>query len=184
MEVIYHVIRNAQALSGLPLLSDAPYISVDELPKFPQSTLCIRDTCNATFQRMTDPSKVEIEVSTSAPVIDLLLATTFFAFDHMKTHTRSAFFLYDKIAHLTQSNDPASPHIKRQDFVKLIRTLWRIPSPKKMAQWSSMEIKQHLENKDPLAYPLLKWVMECVTIPIVKLPVDQVSHSLQHALVC
>uniref|UniRef100_UPI00358E0A96 protein mono-ADP-ribosyltransferase PARP8-like n=1 Tax=Myxine glutinosa TaxID=7769 RepID=UPI00358E0A96 len=35
------------------------------------------------------------------------------------------------------------------------------------------EIKLHLEYKDPLAYPLLKWVIESVTIPIVKLPVDQ-----------
>uniref|UniRef100_UPI0035900986 protein mono-ADP-ribosyltransferase PARP6-like n=1 Tax=Myxine glutinosa TaxID=7769 RepID=UPI0035900986 len=36
-----------------------------------------------------------------------------------------------------------------------------------------MQIKQRLENKDPLAYPLLKWVIESVGIPIVKLPASQ-----------
>uniref|UniRef100_UPI00358E20C4 protein mono-ADP-ribosyltransferase PARP8-like n=1 Tax=Myxine glutinosa TaxID=7769 RepID=UPI00358E20C4 len=36
-----------------------------------------------------------------------------------------------------------------------------------------MQIKQRLEKMDPLAYPLLKWVIESVGIPIVKLPASQ-----------
>uniref|UniRef100_UPI0035902C0C protein mono-ADP-ribosyltransferase PARP8-like n=1 Tax=Myxine glutinosa TaxID=7769 RepID=UPI0035902C0C len=170
MEVIYHVMRNAQALSGLHVLSDAPYISVDEVLK---STLCIRDFCYARWKGMTDPPKVEIEVSTSAPVIDLLLATAFFAFDHLTTDDAFEVFQYPRIACPTQPNILAFYPRNIQNLKKVIRTLCRIPSPKKMAQCSSMEIKRHLENKDPLAYPLLKWVIESVTIPIVKLPINQ-----------
>uniref|UniRef100_UPI00358E7B3F protein mono-ADP-ribosyltransferase PARP6-like isoform X2 n=1 Tax=Myxine glutinosa TaxID=7769 RepID=UPI00358E7B3F len=170
MEVILHVMRNAQALRGINLPSDAPYIYVDEVLK---STLCIRDFCYARWKGMTDPPKVEIEVSTSAPVIDLLLAATFFAFDHVITYTQSEVFLYPRISHPTQPNTLAFYPNNLRNLKKIIRTLCRIPSPKKMAQCSSMEIKRHLENKDPLAYPLLKWVIESVTIPIVKLPINQ-----------
>uniref|UniRef100_UPI00358FB713 uncharacterized protein n=1 Tax=Myxine glutinosa TaxID=7769 RepID=UPI00358FB713 len=170
LEVIQHVIQNIGGLRGFELLFDSPYIPED---KVLESVVCFRDTCIETPPRMTEHTQTEIEVFISAEVLDLLLATTLFAFYPVIVPYPWGFVPYPKIADPDKLGGLAFCPWTRQNFKKLIRTLKNIPPTNKMAQWPSMKVKRHLEKKDPLAYPLLKWIIESVTIPIVKLPVNQ-----------
>uniref|UniRef100_UPI00358E0E03 protein mono-ADP-ribosyltransferase PARP8-like isoform X2 n=1 Tax=Myxine glutinosa TaxID=7769 RepID=UPI00358E0E03 len=171
LEVMHHITKEAEELRGLHMLFDAPCIPED---KVLESTVCIRDTCNAPSQRMPGPIKAEMEVSTSAEVLDLLLVAALFSKSHLKSRKNPSVIVpYPTIVHPKNPNTLAFHPGNNKKRAKFKQTLRSIPSPKTMAQWSSMQIKQHLEKKDPLAYPLLKWIIESVGFPIVKLPASQ-----------
>uniref|UniRef100_UPI00358F65B3 protein mono-ADP-ribosyltransferase PARP8-like n=1 Tax=Myxine glutinosa TaxID=7769 RepID=UPI00358F65B3 len=154
LEVIHHVIQNIGGLRGFELLFDSPYIPED---KVLESVVCIRDTCIETPPRMTEHTQTEIEVFISAEVLDLLLATTLFAFYPVMDPYPWLFVPYPKIADPDNLDSLAFCPWNHRNFKKLIRTLTNIPPTNTMAQLSSMKVKRHLEEKDPLAYPLLKW---------------------------
>ncbi|XP_061773719.1 protein mono-ADP-ribosyltransferase PARP6-like [Nerophis ophidion] len=132
--------------------------------------VCSRELCLFSYHTMGVMSGATEEVASGAQVVDLLVALC-------RTALQSArkdiiFQPYPSVVH------PKNPKIlafspKRKSYARLEKALDSILLIRRMAQGPNSEIRNQMDRIDPLAAPLLQWILSSNRSYIVKLPANR-----------
>ncbi|XP_071343899.1 protein mono-ADP-ribosyltransferase PARP6-like isoform X1 [Trachinotus anak] len=132
--------------------------------------VCTRELCVFSFYTLGVMSGATDEVATGAEVIDLLVAMCRAA---LQSSRKSIIFEpYPSVV------DPHNPKTlafnpKRKSYDRLQKALDNVLLIRRMAQGPQSEIKKQMDKIDPLAYPLLQWILASNRSHIVKLPLNR-----------
>uniref|UniRef100_A0A8C4FE84 Poly [ADP-ribose] polymerase n=1 Tax=Dicentrarchus labrax TaxID=13489 RepID=A0A8C4FE84_DICLA len=129
--------------------------------------VCTRELCVFSFYTLGVMSGATDEVATGAEVVDLLVAMCRAALQSSRKGI--IFEPYPSVV------DPFNPKIlafspKRKSYNRLQKALDSVLLIRRMAQGPYSEIKKQMDKIDPLAYPLLQWILASNRSHIVKLP--------------
>ncbi|KAF6716852.1 Poly [ADP-ribose] polymerase 6 [Oryzias melastigma] len=131
--------------------------------------VCSRELCVFSFHMLGVMSGAD-EVATGAEVIDLLVAMCRAA---LQSSRKS--IIFEPYPSVVDPNNPKtlafSP--KRKSYDRLQRALNGILLIRTMAQGSYSETKKQMDKIDPLAHPLLQWILASNRSHIVKLPLNK-----------
>uniref|UniRef100_A0A7N8XXR6 Poly [ADP-ribose] polymerase n=1 Tax=Mastacembelus armatus TaxID=205130 RepID=A0A7N8XXR6_9TELE len=133
-------------------------------------TICTRELCVFSFYTLGVMSGATEEVATGAEVIDLLVAMCRAAL--LSSRKSLIFEPFPSVV------DPYNPKTlafspKRKRYDRLQKALDSVLLIRKMAQGPYSEIKKQMDKIDPLAYPLLQWILASNRSHIVKLPLNR-----------
>ncbi|XP_055365471.1 protein mono-ADP-ribosyltransferase PARP6 isoform X2 [Betta splendens] len=132
--------------------------------------VCTRELCVFSFYTLGVMSGATEEVATGAEVIDLLVAMCRAA---LQSSRKS--IIFDPYPSVVDPYDPKtlafSP--KRKSYERLQKALDSVLLIRKVAQGPYSEIKKQMDKVDPLAYPLLQWILASNRSHIVKLPLNR-----------
>ncbi|KAH0619918.1 hypothetical protein JD844_014352 [Phrynosoma platyrhinos] len=118
--------------------------------------VCTRELCVFSFYTLGVMSGAAEEVATGAEVVDLLVAMCRAA---LESPRKSIIF------------EPY-PSVKK-NYERLQKALDSVMSIREMTQGSYLEIKKQMDKLDPLAHPLLQWIISSNRSHIVKLPLSR-----------
>ncbi|KAG9355106.1 hypothetical protein JZ751_001819, partial [Albula glossodonta] len=118
-------------------------------------TVCERELCVFAFQTLGVMNEAADEIATGAQVVDLLVSMC-----------RSALESPRKVVIF-------EPYPSKKDYDRVMRALDSLTSIREMTQAPYLEIKKQMDKHDPLAHPLLQWVISSNRSHIVKLPVNR-----------
>ncbi|XP_041853993.1 protein mono-ADP-ribosyltransferase PARP6-like [Melanotaenia boesemani] len=132
--------------------------------------VCTRELCVFSFHTLGVMSGATEEVATGAEVIDLLVAMCRVALQ--STRKSIIFEPYPCVV------DPSNPKTlafspKRKSYERLQRALDGVLLIRRMAQGPYSEMKKQMDMVDPLAHPLLQWILASNRSHIVKLPLKK-----------
>ncbi|XP_061826305.1 protein mono-ADP-ribosyltransferase PARP6-like isoform X4 [Nerophis lumbriciformis] len=136
--------------------------------------VCTRELCLFSYHTMGVMSGATEEVATGAEVVDLLVAMCRTALQSSRKDI--IFEPYPSVV------DPKNPKIlafspKRKSYVRLEKALDSLLLIRRMAQGPYSEIRKQMDRIDPLAVPLLQWILSSNRSYIVKLPANRVGLS-------
>ncbi|XP_061578439.1 protein mono-ADP-ribosyltransferase PARP6-like isoform X4 [Cololabis saira] len=131
--------------------------------------VCCRELCVFSFHMLGVMSGATEEVATGAEVIDLLVAMCRAALQSSRKNV--IFEPYPSVV------DPNNPKIlafspKKRSYDRLQRALDIVLLIRRMGQGPYSEIKKQMDKLDPLASPLLQWILASNRSHIVKLPLN------------
>ncbi|XP_076589330.1 protein mono-ADP-ribosyltransferase PARP6-like isoform X1 [Chaetodon auriga] len=132
--------------------------------------VCTRELCVFSFHTLGVMSGATEEVATGAEVVDLLVAMCRAA---LESSRKSIIFEpYPSVV------DPCNPKTlafspKRKSYERLQKALDSVLLVRRMAQGPYSEIKKQMDKIDPLAHPLLQWILASNRSHIVKLPLNR-----------
>ncbi|XP_037539510.1 protein mono-ADP-ribosyltransferase PARP6 [Nematolebias whitei] len=135
-----------------------------------KTAVCSRELCVFSFHTLGVMSGATEEVATGAEVIDLLVAMCRSAFQSSRKSI--VFEPYPSVV------DPLNPRTlafspKKKSYERLQRALDGVLLIRRMAQGPHSEIKRQMDKIDPLAHPLLQWILASNRSHIVKLPLNK-----------
>ncbi|XP_061891747.1 protein mono-ADP-ribosyltransferase PARP6-like [Entelurus aequoreus] len=132
--------------------------------------VCTRELCLFSYHTMGVMSGATEEVATGAEVVDLLVAMCRTALQSSRKDI--IFQPYPSVV------DPKNPKIlafspKRKSYERLEKALDSVLLIRRMAQGPYSEIRKQMDRIDPLAAPLLQWILSSNRSYIVKLPANR-----------
>uniref|UniRef100_H3D873 Poly [ADP-ribose] polymerase n=1 Tax=Tetraodon nigroviridis TaxID=99883 RepID=H3D873_TETNG len=134
--------------------------------------VCSRELCVFSYHTLGVMSGVTEEVATGAEVVDLLVALCRAA---LQSPRKS--IIFEPYPCVVDPNNPRtlafSP--KRKNYDRLQKALDSILLIRRMAQGPYSEIKMQMDKVDPLAHPLLQWILASNRSHIVKLPPNRLK---------
>uniref|UniRef100_A0A3B3C4H7 Poly (ADP-ribose) polymerase family, member 6b n=1 Tax=Oryzias melastigma TaxID=30732 RepID=A0A3B3C4H7_ORYME len=132
--------------------------------------VCSRELCVFSFHMLGVMSGATDEVATGAEVIDLLVAMCRAA---LQSSRKS--IIFEPYPSVVDPNNPKTLAFnpKRKSYDRLQRALNGILLIRTMAQGSYSETKKQMDKIDPLAHPLLQWILASNRSHIVKLPLNK-----------
>uniref|UniRef100_A0AAQ4PSG7 Poly [ADP-ribose] polymerase n=1 Tax=Gasterosteus aculeatus aculeatus TaxID=481459 RepID=A0AAQ4PSG7_GASAC len=131
--------------------------------------VCTRELCVFSFYTLGVMSEATEEVATGAEVVDLLVAMCRAA---LQSSRKSIIFKpFPSVV------DPCNPKAlafspKRKSYDRMQKALDGVLLIRRMSQGPYSEIKMQMDKIDPLAYPLLQWILASNRSHIVKLPLN------------
>ncbi|XP_068580276.1 protein mono-ADP-ribosyltransferase PARP6-like [Cebidichthys violaceus] len=131
--------------------------------------VCTRELCVFSFYTLGVMSGATEEVATGAEVVDLLVAMCRAA---LQSSRKSIIF-----EPFPSVVDPCNPKTlafspKRKSYDRLQKALDSVLLIRRMSQGPYSEIKKQMDKMDPLAHPLLQWILTSNRSHIVKLPLN------------
>ncbi|XP_028440331.1 protein mono-ADP-ribosyltransferase PARP6 [Perca flavescens] len=132
--------------------------------------VCTRELCVFSFYTLGVMSGATEEVATGAEVVDLLVAMCKAA---LQSSRKSIIFEpYPSVV------DPCNPKTlafnpKKKSYDRLQKALDSVLLIRRMSQGPYSEIKKQMDKTDPLAHPLLQWILASNRSHIVKLPLNR-----------
>uniref|UniRef100_UPI0037E9AD91 protein mono-ADP-ribosyltransferase PARP6-like n=1 Tax=Semicossyphus pulcher TaxID=241346 RepID=UPI0037E9AD91 len=138
--------------------------------------VCSRELCVFSFYTLGVMSGATEEVATGAEVVDLLVAMCRAA---LQSSRKSIIFEpYPSVV------DPYNPKTlafspKRKSYDRLQKALDSVLLIRRLAQGPYSEIKKQMDKIDPLAHPLLQWILASNRSHIVKLPLNRQLKFMQ-----
>ncbi|XP_029952017.1 protein mono-ADP-ribosyltransferase PARP6-like [Salarias fasciatus] len=132
--------------------------------------VCTRELCVFSFYKLGVMSGATEEVATGAEVIDLLVAMCRAA---LQSSRKSIIFEpYPSVV------DPCNPKTlafspKRKSYERLQKALDSVLITRRMGQGPYSDIKKEMDKIDPLAHPLLQWILASNRSHIAKLPLNR-----------
>ncbi|XP_076154981.1 protein mono-ADP-ribosyltransferase PARP6 [Alosa pseudoharengus] len=129
--------------------------------------VCTRELCVFSFYTLGVMSGAVEEVATGAEVVDLLVAMCRAALESARKS-----IIFDPYPSVVDPSDPKSLAFnpKKRSYDRLQKALDSVMSIREMTQGSYLEIKRQMDKIDPLAHPLLQWIISSNRSHIVKLP--------------
>uniref|UniRef100_A0A674JEY2 Poly(ADP-ribose) polymerase family member 8 n=1 Tax=Terrapene triunguis TaxID=2587831 RepID=A0A674JEY2_9SAUR len=133
-------------------------------------TVCERELCVFAFQTLGVMNEAADEIATGAQVVDLLVSMCRSALESPRKVV--IFEPYPSVV------DPDDPQVlafnpRKKNYDRVMKALDSITSIREMTQAPYLEIKKQMDKQDPLAHPLLQWVISSNRSHIVKLPVNR-----------
>jgi poly [ADP-ribose] polymerase 6/8 len=146
--------KRTSSISKYCVLCDQPHVFSSNMLR---PAVCSRDMCVFQFQELHIGSDSAESVATDAGVIDLLL--TIFRSAALSARANAILLPFPSVAHPKDKKvlvlDPAKPN-----FEKVKEVLKSFPTTKDVVRCNDLhDLKQRLEKTEPLAYPLLEWVI-------------------------
>ncbi|XP_041053642.1 protein mono-ADP-ribosyltransferase PARP8 isoform X2 [Carcharodon carcharias] len=133
-------------------------------------TVCERELCVFAFQTLGVMNEAADEIATGAQVVDLLVSMCRSA---LESPRKVVIFepypsVVDPLDHRSLAFNP-----RKKDYERLVKALDSITSIREMTQAPYLEIKKQMDKQDPLAHPLLQWIISSNRSHIVKLPANR-----------
>ncbi|XP_055078274.1 protein mono-ADP-ribosyltransferase PARP6-like isoform X1 [Periophthalmus magnuspinnatus] len=129
--------------------------------------VCTRELCVFSFYTLGVMSEVTEEVATGAEVIDLLVAMCRAA---LQSKRKSIIFEpYPSIVDPCNPKTLAFTH-KRKSYDRLQAALDSVLLVRQLSQGPYCDLKKQMDEIDPLAHPLLQWILASNRSHIIKLP--------------
>ncbi|XP_043933620.1 protein mono-ADP-ribosyltransferase PARP8 [Protopterus annectens] len=132
--------------------------------------VCERELCVFAFQTLGVMNEAANGIATGAQVVDLLVSMCRSAL--MSPRKVVIFEPYPSVVDPSDSQALAF-NPRKKDYERVMRALESITSIREMTQASYPEIKKQMDKQDPLAHPLLQWIISSNRSHIVKLPVQR-----------
>ncbi|XP_058164808.1 protein mono-ADP-ribosyltransferase PARP8 isoform X2 [Dasypus novemcinctus] len=82
-------------------------------------------------------------------------------------------FAFQTLGVMNEAADEIATGAQKKNYDRVMRALDSITSIREMTQAPYLEIKKQMDKQDPLAHPLLQWVISSNRSHIVKLPVNR-----------
>ncbi|CAM4734800.1 unnamed protein product [Leuciscus chuanchicus] len=129
--------------------------------------VCTRELCVFSFNTLGVMSGAAEDVATGAEVVDLLVAMCRAALESARKS-----IIFDPYPSVVDPHDPKSLAFnpKKRSYERLQRALDSITSIREITQGPYVEIKKQMDKMDPLAHPLLQWIISSNRSHFVKLP--------------
>uniref|UniRef100_A0A671LPX2 Poly [ADP-ribose] polymerase n=1 Tax=Sinocyclocheilus anshuiensis TaxID=1608454 RepID=A0A671LPX2_9TELE len=133
-------------------------------------TVCERELCVFAFQTLGVMNEAADEIATGAQVVDLLVSMCRSALESPRKVV-----IFEPYPSVVDPNDSQALAFnpRKKDYDRVMRALDSIASIREMTQAPYLEIKKQMDKHDPLAHPLLQWVISSNRSHIVKLPVTR-----------
>ncbi|NXD63309.1 PARP6 polymerase, partial [Eolophus roseicapillus] len=128
--------------------------------------------CVFSFYTLGVMSGAAEEVATGAEVVDLLVAMCRAALESPRKS-----IIFEPYPSVVDPNDPKTLAFnpKKKNYERLQKALDSVMSIREMTQGSYLEIKKQMDKLDPLAHPLLQWIISSNRSHIVKLPLSRLK---------
>ncbi|XP_055774627.1 protein mono-ADP-ribosyltransferase PARP8-like isoform X2 [Salvelinus fontinalis] len=133
-------------------------------------TVCERELCVFAFQTLGVMNEAADEIATGAQVVDLLVSMCRSALESPRKVV--IFEPYPSVVDPCDSQALAF-NPRKKDYDRVMRALDSLTSIREMSQAPYLEVKRQMDKHDPLAHPLLQWVISSNRSHIVKLPVTR-----------
>ncbi|XP_059421402.1 protein mono-ADP-ribosyltransferase PARP6-like isoform X5 [Carassius carassius] len=132
--------------------------------------VCTRELCVFSFYTLGVMSGAAEEVATGAEVVDLLVAMCRAALESPRKS-----IIFEPYPSVVDPGDPKTLAFnpKKKNYERLQKALDSVMSIREMTQGSYLEIKKQMDKLDPLAHPLLQWIISSNRSHIVKLPLSR-----------
>ncbi|XP_034076750.1 protein mono-ADP-ribosyltransferase PARP6 isoform X2 [Gymnodraco acuticeps] len=135
--------------------------------------VCTRELCVFSFYTLGVMSGAAEEVATGAEVVDLLVAMCRAALESPRKS-----IIFEPYPSVVDPNDPKTLAFNpKKNYERLQKALDSVMSIREMTQGSYLEIKKQMDKLDPLAHPLLQWIISSNRSHIVKLPLSRVGNK-------
>ncbi|KAG8456648.1 hypothetical protein GDO86_002432, partial [Hymenochirus boettgeri] len=133
-------------------------------------TVCERELCVFAFQTLGVMNEAADEIATGAQVVDLLVSMCRSALESPRKVV-----IFEPYPSVVDPNDPQSLAFnpRKKNYDRVMKALDSITSIREMTQAPYLEIKKQMDKQDPLAHPLLQWVVSSNRSHIVKLTVNR-----------
>uniref|UniRef100_A0A671RY09 Poly [ADP-ribose] polymerase n=1 Tax=Sinocyclocheilus anshuiensis TaxID=1608454 RepID=A0A671RY09_9TELE len=133
-------------------------------------TVCERELCVFAFQTLGVMNEAADEIATGAQVVDLLVSMCRSALESPRKVV-----IFEPYPSVVDPNDSQALAFnpRKKDYDRVMRALDSIASFREMTQAPYLEIKKQMDKHDPLAHPMLQWVISSNRSHIVKLPVTR-----------
>uniref|UniRef100_G3SU39 Poly [ADP-ribose] polymerase n=1 Tax=Loxodonta africana TaxID=9785 RepID=G3SU39_LOXAF len=133
-------------------------------------TVCERELCVFAFQTLGVMNEAADEIATGAQVVDLLVSMCRSALESPRKVV-----IFEPYPSVVDPNDPQMLALnpRKKNYDRVMKALDSITSIREMTQAPYLEIKKQMDKQDPLAHPLLQWVISSNRSHIVKLPVNR-----------
>ncbi|KAJ8396601.1 hypothetical protein AAFF_G00016670 [Aldrovandia affinis] len=133
-------------------------------------TVCERELCVFAFQTLGVMNEAAVEIATGAQVVDLLVSMCRSALESPRKVV-----IFEPYPSVVDPNDTQALAFnpRKKDYDRVMRALDSLTSIREMTQAPYLEIKKQMDKHDPLAHPLLQWVISSNRSHIVKLPVTR-----------
>ncbi|KAM3834050.1 protein mono-ADP-ribosyltransferase PARP8, partial [Diretmus argenteus] len=133
-------------------------------------TVCERELCVFAFQTLGVMNEAANEIATGAQVVDLLVSMCRSALESPRKVV-----IFEPYPSVVDPNDPQTLAFnpRKKDYGRVMRALDSLTSIREMTQAPYLEIKKQMDKHDPLAHPLLQWVISSNRSHIVKLTVTR-----------
>uniref|UniRef100_A0AAY4BNI9 Poly [ADP-ribose] polymerase n=1 Tax=Denticeps clupeoides TaxID=299321 RepID=A0AAY4BNI9_9TELE len=133
-------------------------------------TVCERELCVFAFQTLGVMNEAADEIATGAQVVDLLVSMCRSALESPRKVV-----IFEPYPSVVDPNDSQALAFnpRKKDYDRVMRALNSLTSIREMSQASYLEIKRQMDKHDPLAHPLLQWIISSNRSHIVKLPVTR-----------
>ncbi|XP_066568149.1 protein mono-ADP-ribosyltransferase PARP8 isoform X2 [Amia ocellicauda] len=133
-------------------------------------TVCERELCVFAFQTLGVMNEAADEIATGAQVVDLLVSMCRSALESPRKVV-----IFEPYPSVVDPNDSQALAFnpRKKDYDRVMRALDSLTSIREMTQAPYLEIKKQMDKHDPLAHPLLQWVISSNRSHIVKLPVTR-----------
>ncbi|XP_077424103.1 protein mono-ADP-ribosyltransferase PARP6-like isoform X2 [Vanacampus margaritifer] len=168
VQVMRYAEQRIPTLNEYCVICDERHVFQNGPPLKP--AVCTRELCVFSFHMMGPMSGATEEVATGAEVVDLLVAMCRSA---LQSSRKSIIFEpYPSVV------DPKNPKMlaftpKRRSYERLQKALDSVVLIRRMTQGSYSEIKKQMDKTDPLAIPLLQWILSSNRSHIVKLTANR-----------
>lgn len=146
--------KRTGSISKYCVLCDQPHVFASNMLR---PAVCSREMCVYQFQELHIGSDSAESVATDAGVVDLLISI----FRNAALSSRASAILlpFPSVAHPKDKKvlvlDPAKPN-----FDKVKEVLQHFPTTREVVRCNDLhDLKVQLEQKEPLVYPLLEWVI-------------------------
>ncbi|XP_047015861.1 protein mono-ADP-ribosyltransferase PARP6 isoform X2 [Ictalurus punctatus] len=132
--------------------------------------VCTRELCVFSYYTLGVMSGAVEDVATGAEVVDLLVAMCRAALESSRKS-----IIFDPYPSVVDPFDPKALAFnpKKRSYDRLQKALDSIMSIREITQGSYVEIKKQMDKLDPLAHPLLQWIISSNRSHIVKLPLSR-----------
>lgn len=133
-------------------------------------TVCERELCVFAFQTLGVMNEAADEIATGAQVVDLLVSMCRSALDSPRKVV-----IFEPYPSVVDPNDSQmlAFNPRKKNYERVMKALDSITSIREMTQAPYLEIKKQMDKQDPLAHPLLQWVISSNRSHIVKLTVNR-----------
>ncbi|XP_078531178.1 protein mono-ADP-ribosyltransferase PARP8 [Lissotriton helveticus] len=133
-------------------------------------TVCERELCVFAFQTLGVMNEAADEIATGAQVVDLLVSMCRSALDSPRKVV-----IFEPYPSVVDPNDSQTLAFnpRKKNYERVMKALDSITSIREMTQAPYLEIKKQMDKQDPLAHPLLQWVISSNRSHIVKLTVNR-----------
>ncbi|XP_066523892.1 protein mono-ADP-ribosyltransferase PARP6 isoform X1 [Hoplias malabaricus] len=132
--------------------------------------VCTRELCVFSYYTLGVMSGAVEDVATGAEVVDLLVAMCRAALESSRKS-----IIFDPYPSVVDPFDSKALAFnpKKRSYDRLQKALDSIMSIREITQGSYVEIKKEMDKLDPLAHPLLQWIISSNRSHIVKLPISR-----------
>ncbi|XP_030048974.1 protein mono-ADP-ribosyltransferase PARP8 isoform X1 [Microcaecilia unicolor] len=133
-------------------------------------TVCERELCVFAFQTLGVMNEAADDIATGAQVVDLLVSMCRSALESPRKVV-----IFEPYPSVVDPNDPQmlAFNPRKKNYDRVMKALDSITSIREMTQAPYLEIKKQMDKQDPLAHPLLQWVISSNRSHIVKLTVNR-----------